>query len=150
MTSPVRGFILQPTYRIESGRAVVHLFGKLETGESFLVRDGRLVPHFWVRAADGERAGALVAEPLAESDRVTFAGEPVLRVDVPTPPDTPPLRDRLQRSGVQCFEADVRFAMRYLIDKGIRGSVEISGGARKGRGIDRVFEEPELGPADWT
>ncbi|MGB5890422.1 MAG: DNA polymerase II [Thermoanaerobaculia bacterium] len=150
MSNPVRGFILQPTYRIESGRPVVHLFGKLETGESFLVRDGRLVPHFWVRAADGERAGALVAEPLAESDRVTFAGEPVLRVEVPTPPDTPPLRDRLQRSGVQCYEADVRFAMRYLIDKGIRGSLKIDGEGHEGTGIDRVFEDPELGPADWT
>jgi DNA polymerase-2 len=146
----MRGFILQPTYRIESGRPVVHLFGKLETGESFLVRDGRLVPHFWVRAADGERAGALVAEPLVESDQVTFAGEPVLRVEVPTPPDTPPLRDRLQRSGIRCFEADVRFGMRYLIDKGIRGSLTISGEGRAGRGIDRVFEEPEIGTADWT
>jgi DNA polymerase-2 len=150
MIPPVRGFILQPTYRIESGRPVVHLFGKLETGESFLVRDGRLVPHFWVRAADGERAGALVAEPLAPSDRVNFAGEPVLRVEVSTPPDTPPLRDRLQRSGVRCYEADVRFAMRYLIDKGIRGSLAIVGEAREGRGVDRVFEEPEIGPADWT
>jgi len=35
----VRGFILHPTYRVESGRPVVHLFGRLETGESFLVRD---------------------------------------------------------------------------------------------------------------
>ena len=36
-----RGFILQPTYRIESGRPVVHLFGRLEQGEPFLVRDDR-------------------------------------------------------------------------------------------------------------
>ncbi len=30
----VRGFILQPNYRIEAGRPVVRLFGRLETGES--------------------------------------------------------------------------------------------------------------------
>jgi DNA polymerase-2 len=40
--------------------------------------------------------------------------------------------------------------MRYLIDKGIRGSLTIEGDSREGRGIHRVFEEPELGPADWT
>ena len=28
MSQAVRGFILQPTYRIESGRPVVHLFGR--------------------------------------------------------------------------------------------------------------------------
>ena len=41
-TSPMkksRGFILQPSYRIESGQAVIHIYGKLESGESFLIRD---------------------------------------------------------------------------------------------------------------
>ena len=46
----VRGFILQPTYRIEQGRPVVHLYGTLETGESFLIRDDRQVPHFYIGA----------------------------------------------------------------------------------------------------
>ena len=32
------GFILQPTYRLEGGRPVVHLYGTLEGGQSFLVR----------------------------------------------------------------------------------------------------------------
>ena len=51
-----RGFILQPTYRIAAGRPVVHLYGKLANGETFLLRDDREVPHFYVRAADVERA----------------------------------------------------------------------------------------------
>ncbi len=44
-----RGFILQPTYRIEAGRPVIYLFGRLETGETFLVRDTRMVPYFFIR-----------------------------------------------------------------------------------------------------
>ena len=40
----VRGFVLQPTYRIESGRPVVHLWGVLEEGGTFLIRDHRLIP----------------------------------------------------------------------------------------------------------
>ena len=120
-----RGFILQPTYRIEGGRPVVHLFGRLEGGGGFLVRDGRTVPHFWVETADAGHARVLGAAPLTPTGRVTLAGEPVVRVEVPTPPDTPPLRDRLLAAGVACYEADVRFAVRFLIDRGIRGGVAI-------------------------
>ena len=144
-----RGFILQPTYRIESGLPVVHLWGRLETGETFLVRDRRLRPHFYVRAADRELADRHGATPLAPTERRTLAGEPVLRVEVPTPPDTPPLRNYLESDGVATFQADIRFAMLYLIERGIRGSLALRGESRPGRGVDRVFEDPDVEPADW-
>jgi DNA polymerase-2 len=146
-----RGFILHCTYRNESGRPVVHVYGKLETGGSFLVRDRRPVPHFWIREADADRAttaGARVVRP-GEAP-VTFAGESVARVDVRRPQDTPPIRDALHGIGIRTFEADVRYAYRYLIDRGIRGSLEIEGESRRGDGIDHVFEEPEIRAADWT
>jgi len=156
---PLRGFILHPTYRIEGGRPVVHLYGRLEGGGSFLVRDDRLQPYFFVRAADAEAARTAGAAPLAETGLKTMRGDPVLRVEVPTPPDTPPLRDRLTGRGVAVFEADVRFAMRYLIDRGIRGSIAIdatpdgsrpsgSGGPASAR-VDRVLHDPPVGPGDW-
>ena len=68
----------------------------------------------------------------------------------PRPQDTPPLRDKLTAAGITCYEADVRFAYRYLIDRGIRGSLEIHGAGRPGQGVDTVFENPEIRPADWT
>jgi DNA polymerase elongation subunit (family B) len=37
------------------------------------------------------------------------------------PSDVPPLRARLQDADIDTFEADVRFASRYLIDRGIKG-----------------------------
>ena len=152
--APLRGFVLQPTYRIDEGRPVVHLFGRLETGETFLVRDRRSVPYFYVRSSDRERARGLGAPWLAETDRTTLAGEPVDRVEVAKPPDAAPLRDRLQSAGVQTFEADVRFPVRYLIDRGTRGSLEIRGrsmpGSAAGVGVDLVFDEPKLAPAAWS
>ena len=50
-----RGVILQATYRVLSqpdGRRapVVHLYGRLESGETFLVRDDRQLPHFFIRS----------------------------------------------------------------------------------------------------
>lgn len=157
---------MQPTYRIERGdprasgdepsraRTVVHLYGVLETGETFLVRDDRDRPSFFVRSVDAERAARLGAERIEETDWTTFDGHSAVRVEVPTPPDTPALRDRLEAHGIRCYEADVRFAVRYLWRRDLRGSLEIDGEWTPGRGtyrgIDRVYERPELRPADWS
>ena len=50
----MRGFILQASYRVVSdsgGRRipVVHLYGRLEDGGTFLVRDGRQHPGFYIQ-----------------------------------------------------------------------------------------------------
>ena len=130
--SPLRGFVLQPTYRVEEGRPVVHLFGRLEHGRPFLVRDTREVPHFYVEASDATAAHERGARQQLPTDQTTFSGAAVVRVEVPTPADTPPLRERLARAGIRTYEADVRFAMRSLIDRGLRGAIEI-----RGEGHDR-------------
>ena len=145
-----RGFILQPTYRVEDGRPVVHLYGTLEDGRSFLVRDRRTVPHFYVEASRAAAARALGADRQGATDQVTLTGRTVVAVEVAAPSDTPPLRDRLTAAGIDTYEADVRFAMRYLIDRGIRGSLEIRGDGRTADGLGLVFEDPEVVPADWT
>jgi hypothetical protein len=75
-----RGFILQPTYRVEDGRPVVHLYGTLEDGGAFLVRDRRTVPHFYVERALASEARALGAERQVSSERVTLTGQPVVAV----------------------------------------------------------------------
>lgn len=150
MSSSIRGFILQPTYRIERGRPVVHLWGRLETGETFLVRDDRLVPHFYIEADDCGRARELGVRALRPSDRQTAGGRPVTRIEIPTPPDTPSLRDRLHRAGIATFEADVRFAMRYLIDHGIRGALSLMGESRPQWRVDRVYQNPAIRPESWS
>ncbi len=145
-----RGFILHPSYRIESGRPVVHLWGRLETGQTFLVRDGRQIPHFFVRETDAAPARSLGARPLTPAGRVALSGESLVRVEVEVPADAPALRNRLIAQGIPCYEADIRFALRYLIDRRIRGCVEILGSPRAGSGVLWVFEDPEVGPADFT
>ncbi len=135
----LRGFILQASYRVVSGPAgtrvpVIHIYGRLEDGGTFLVRDHRQRPHFYIRSADVERASVLTSlQPIALNKR-TFAGEPVSRFEMETPTDVPGLRERLHDTGIDTFEADVRFAIRYLIERGIKGGCEIEGGAVPGAG----------------
>ncbi|MFP6834868.1 MAG: hypothetical protein VB948_02015, partial [Pseudomonadales bacterium] len=77
------GFILQASYRIQSGVPVVHLYGRLDNGQTFLVRDHRQRPHFYVRREDHDAANRLDGTTLVHCDKVTFAGDPVARVEVP-------------------------------------------------------------------
>ena len=148
-----RGFVMQASYRIRGDATVVHLHGRLQDGQTFLVRDARQTPSFYVRAADAARARDSGAARQRATRRRNFAGEPVTCIEVRTPPDAPPLRDRLQDRGIETFEADVRFAVRYLIDRDVKGGVAIDGVARPGeaagvRGVAWVFDDPEVGPAD--
>jgi DNA polymerase II len=146
-----RGFILQATYRIRDGRPQVHLFGRLDDGATFLARDNRQRPHFYLRAADAARAAAH-APTLQPCAKRTFDGAPVVRVEAGIPADIPAIRDAIHAEGIETFEADVRFAARYLIERGIKGGCEIVGDATPGHvpggeAVDWIFDDPELRPA---
>jgi DNA polymerase-2 len=148
-----RGFLFQANYRVVAGSGgartpVVYLYGRLEDGGSFLVRDTRQRPHFYIRAEDVPQAQAVGAPAPAAADKRTFAGTAACRLEVATPSDVAALRDRLHDAGIETFEADVRFAVRYLIDRGIKGGCEIEGEARPGSGITLVFDDPVLRPVD--
>ena len=147
----MRGFILTPTYRIRDGVPEVHLYGVLESGEPCLIIDDRVRPYFFLRAADGIAAQRLTpGVRLEETELQTLAGDPVLRATVGVPGEVPALRNRLEAAGVACLEADVRFAYRYLIDRGIRGAFVVHGHAERHARLGRVLRNPELEPCQWA
>ena len=141
-----RGVIYQTSYRIEQGKPVVQAYGRLESGDSFLLRDSREVPHFYIRAADIAKAAYIVKT--VPTDWTDMSGQSMARVETTTPPDVPGIRDRLSAMGIETFEADLRFAMRYLIDRSIRSGVAIEGVPRPGEGVTLVFDDAEVSPAD--
>jgi DNA polymerase II len=151
----VKGVILQATYRIANlpgGRRtpVIHLYGRLEDGGTFLVRDDRQQPHFYIPTPAAAKAHNNEGIHPTPTNKRDFAGDPVSRVGVTIPSDVPALRDRLHNSGIDTFEADVRFPVRYLIERGIKGACVIEGnavpGADEGRAITLVFDNPQLTP----
>ncbi|HEY6641938.1 MAG TPA: DNA polymerase II [Povalibacter sp.] len=151
----VRGFVLQASYRVISrpGGAripVVYIYGRLEDGGSFLVRDDRPRPHFFIRTADVARTQALRIPQPQPAGRHAFDHAEVSRIEAEVPGDIPAMRDRLHAAGIDTFEADVRFAMRYLIERGIKGGCEIEGEAVAGSGITLVFDNPVMTAADVT
>ncbi len=142
-TSAHDGFILQATYRIHAGHPVVYLFGRLLDGRTFLVRDTRQRPHFYIAA---DQVDAVIDATVRTCALRTMQGMPVAEIEVLTPADAPVVRDALHARGIATYEADVRFATRFLIDRGIRGGVRIHGLAQPGQGTDVDFLDPELEP----
>jgi len=146
----VRGFILNPTHRIVDGRPEIHLYGVLDDGEPCLLIDDRVRPYFFIREADVSRARAIAPQIQVEPTNLSsFASDPVVQVFVRLPDDIPPLRSRLERGGIRCFEADLRFAYRYLIDRNIRGAFEVHGHVDHHARLGRIVRNPELTPAHW-
>ena len=148
------GYILNATYVTSgpNGRAIVHLYGRLQDGRPFLVRDGRDPPYFYIEGSDRLQAQAAGARSVPTEMR-TLHGARVHRVELAHPQEAPRLRERLHRAGAPTYEADVRFAYRYLIDRGIRSAVRIHGNPVLSAGEwsrTVVFDEPSLEPADWT
>jgi DNA polymerase-2 len=151
--STFRGFILQASYRVISRAPgprvpVIHLYGRLESGGTFLVRDDRRLPQFFIRSRDVERAQPLHVPAPKPTGKRSFDGEAVSLLAFDTPPEVPAVRDRLQAAGIETFEADIRFAVRYLMELGIKGGVEIEGEAVAGACITWVFDNPILRPAE--
>jgi DNA polymerase elongation subunit (family B) len=147
----MRGFILTPTYRIARGVPEVHLYGVLDSGEPCLLIDDRTRPHFFVRQRDVAQLRSAVPNLAVEAgDLRALDGEPVATVYVAVPGDVPPLRRKLEELGIECLEADVRFAYRYLIDHGIRGAFEVDGAHEIRPRLGRVYRNPTLRPARWA
>jgi DNA polymerase-2 len=143
-----RGFILQPTYRIDQQRPVVQLYGRLEDGRAFLVEDDRFRPYLFARKSDVESFAKLHTAECSDSDLCDFAGNAVARITVRLPAELPALRERLERDGIETFESDIRFQYRFLIDHQIRASIEIEGSEEESSGLVR-YRNPTLGHASF-
>ncbi|MEK6952796.1 MAG: DNA polymerase II, partial [Nanoarchaeota archaeon] len=75
--------------------------------------------------------------------------EAVTKIILDIPSEVPELRNKFEKNSIECYEADIKFAYRFLIDKKIQGSLEIEGDYETGEKIDRIYKEPELKQADY-
>ncbi len=140
------GFLLQPTYRVRDGRPVVQLYGRAAPREGrpglpFLVEDDRERPYFFAAEDTAKRLSGRRGVTFAPTALVSLEGRSLCRVSTRLPAEVPPLRDRLGPGN--SFEADVRFPIRYLLDRDIRAGVRIRGETKRAGGVLR-FRNPEV------
>jgi DNA polymerase-2 len=148
-----RGFLLHVFHRNQGDSTTLFGVGRLESGLTFAFADSRQRPAFFLRASELSRARPFCLGAGAELDEATgmttMDGEPVVRVGLRKVHQLRRLAEGLQENQLRTYEADFAFARQYLVDRGIRGGVRLTGSWRPGNGVDRVYVEPELAPADY-
>ncbi|MFH1917190.1 MAG: 3'-5' exonuclease, partial [Nanoarchaeota archaeon] len=153
----MKAFIIYPTYRtmpdLETGRekSLVHLFGRLENGESFLAITS-FRPYFWIKKSElakAQKAGKEIIFEAQSPGYNNFQGDEMAKIVLDTPKQVPELRRLFEDQKIQCYEADIRFPYRFMMDQGILGSCDISGKHTKGEYVDRIYEEPTFAPAEF-
>ncbi|MDD4877425.1 MAG: DNA polymerase II [Candidatus Nanoarchaeia archaeon] len=143
----MKGFVLYSTYRIIGDSPYVFLFGRLEKGESFAAV-APFKPYFYIKEADLKRAREVEELEIEKTGLKTFNGDKVVRIFTQKPSDVPEYRQMLESNGIVCYEADIRFAQRFLIDNDIKGCVDIDGEQEYQDNL-LVFKNPSFKPASF-
>jgi len=144
----MKAFIVYPTYRIIDNKAHVYLFGRLDNGESFLSIN-LFRPYFWVKKKQLDKALKIAEEikitaETGKGKAKNFDEEEVSKIILDLPNDINRLRKELEDNKIPCYEADVRFTYRFMMDNNIKGITNIEGDYKKGNLVNRIYENPKF------
>ncbi len=143
----MKGFIIDSTYRILNDRPFVFLYGKLENEDPFVfVKHFR--PYFFIESSKLKKAKKVEKFDYEETKLKTFDGKKVVKILADVPADVVHLREEFHDAEIDTFEADVQYARRFIIDKELRSSVEITGDYEYQEDV-RVYKDAEIKPSDW-
>ncbi|MBS3144569.1 DNA polymerase II [Candidatus Woesearchaeota archaeon] len=141
----MKGFIVYLSSEVKDNKQYVYLFGRLENSETFLAIN-HFRPYFYIKTADRKKAEKIEQVEFTDTDFKNFQDEPVTKITLDLSKDVPLVRDLFVDAGIICYEADIRYVNRFLIDKDLKGAIDIEGDfERPAEGtIDRMYVEPTL------
>ncbi|MBN1786383.1 MAG: DNA polymerase II, partial [Candidatus Methanofastidiosa archaeon] len=79
-----------------------------------------------------------------ETDMRNFEGEGVTKIVVGQPSEVRTIRELFEKNDIECFESDIKFENRFLMDNGIKGYIGIEGDSYGTKRIDKVFINPKV------
>jgi DNA polymerase II len=144
-----RGFLLHVFQLPQGDKTLLCAVGRLECGETFAVMDNRHRPCFYVRQSDVQHiqdleGAKIVLQPCGMA---TLDGEEVVRLSG-RGQALKNLAVLAAEKSIRTYESDISFVRQVLMDWGVRGGVELQGDWRVGEGVDRVYFNPVLRPAE--
>jgi DNA polymerase I len=127
-------FLTDITYRTVDSKAVVHLYGRTPDGKQVCVHDGHFEPYFYILPKDDVDALEKELLALKVTDKrdeyrvvrvdhvrknVNEHARDLLKVIVNQPSGVPLLKDAIRKHPLvrECYEYDIKFVRRYLIDR---------------------------------
>lgn len=144
----MKGFIVYSTYRIVDGKAKIYLFGRLENNESFLsIHDYK--PYFYIKNSDLKKANELAKFDFENTKLKDFSENVLVKIIFNTPKEVQKIKHDFEDAGIVCYEADVRFVQRFLMDNNILGSLNIEGRSKPGSFVNKIYENPKISKTDF-
>jgi len=148
-------FIIYATYRIneQQNKAVIHLFGRLKNNKSFeAVFDFK--PYFFIKKSDKKKAEKIIKNfdiniELKDSHMKNLYDEELLKIITFIPKDIPNIRREFEGENIACYEADIRFTQRFLMDNNIKSSLIIEGEEQNSDNVNVFFDNPKIKLSDY-
>ena len=128
---PISFQLIDADYFLNSNKPVVRLFGKTATGNSICAFFDTFLPYFYIRANEKTKErmreinGIVKIEeverfiPMGYNEKATK----LMKITIANPQDTPAIKDKLiqEKLAEECYEADILFKNRFLIDHRLKG-----------------------------
>ena len=145
----VEGFIVH-AYQ-DSRRNRIHIIGRLSDGRSFAAAVPVPEPYACIALRDADRARLVftrfrISAEFIESSFSAFDGSPCIQLAFSDNRSLAVCVRELRKENIRVFGADVKAAAAYMIQRGIRAGVRISGECRAGKNVSVVFLDPIIEP----
>lgn len=129
--------ILDVDYFMNSGKPVIRIFAKTESGGTVCIFHDKFMPYFYIVPSEGTESrvkGMKEIRRIEEDEKFEPLGyrdskTKMLKVTLSNPQDVPAVRESLLQHSKGVYEADILFKYRFMVDRGLYGMrwVEFSG-----------------------
>jgi len=146
-TESKKAYLLNTFSQSPKGQLIIFGIGKLSNGETFGFVDRQMESYFYFRDKDFRQAQSSIdkAQVLwCSTDFQTMADEPLIKVFGKNHSSLQTLAKDLEQKHIEVFEADIPITKRYLIDRGIRGTIQLDGDWKPGKEVDWVVYNPVI------
>jgi DNA polymerase II len=143
-----RGIIVNSQYSLVNDKPIITIFGRLEDNKSFKA-NFEFYPYFYIKKSDIEKAQKIIKLNVEETKLKNFENEEVTKIILNTPKEAPVLRKFFEDGSIVCYESDIPFTRRFLIDNYIQATIEITGEFVKdeeNEKVDFVVLNPKIKP----
>lgn len=140
----INGYIVDSDYTEIDGQTFVQFFGRLENQESFVVVN-KFNPYFFVKTEEVKKIRSILKSfEIEETDLTSFSKEKVSKISCSSQEKINKIVKILHDKEIDTFEADLRPYVRYLIDRGIKGGMEIDGEYEISERVNRVYKNVDI------
>lgn len=129
-------------------QTTINIFGRLENGKSF----GAMIPfkpYFYIREEDEKKVKLLIEKAKVEKTNLTNKDkEKVIKIIHENQTELNKIVKAIHQKEVNTYEADLTPSIRYLIEKDIHNTIEISGESEPAESVDLFFKNPSIKPTE--